>query len=326
MTTDAPAVPVAAPAAVSPDLPPEGKWLYRHSIGLVALILVLMKMGAMVTSTDSGMAFKTWPDSDGQYFWPSNPTVAMLLEHSHRLLGALVGAYAIVLTVWVYRVDRRPFVRRLIVGLLAMIIVQGLLGGSRVLLNEQFPVLFPVLHGTFAQVVLCTSAAFAFTVSTSWVSRSIENGGHVRTVRTLAAVSLAMVFLQVFVGAWFRHSNSMVALYTHICFALIVSLTILITVSYSLGKLATVPGFSRMNRICMIVLGSQIVLGFVTLIVRRDKGVTDTDTLGRAAIQSLHVILGATLFLIATIQVVRSYRNLVPRDTSASSGVPRPAS
>ncbi|MCB9887974.1 MAG: COX15/CtaA family protein [Planctomycetes bacterium] len=298
---------------MSLDLPPEGKWLYRNAVTLVVVIFLTMKIGAMVTSTDSGMAFRTWPDANGYYLWPKDSTAAMAFEHSHRLLGALAGLVGLLLTGTVlYRDPRRP-VRRLAIGMLGLIVVQGILGGYRVLLNDHFPVLFPVLHGMMAQVVLCTAAVLAFTVSTAWVCRSIENGTHVRTLRRMATGSLGMVFLQVLVGVWFRHSNSQAALWIHVSFATVVSLTLLITVSYGLGKFRTVPGFARTNRICLGVLLVQLLLGFVTLMVRRDKGTTDTETLGRAVVQSLHVLLGATLFLIATILLVRSYRNLVPR-------------
>ena len=309
MGSDSPAV--AANNVTS--LPPEGRGLYRYAFWLVVMTFVLIKVGAMVTSTNSGMVFTTWPDADGYWLWPKDADLGRALEHSHRQIGAFVGLWCIGLVVWVFRVDHRPFVRKLVLALFALVCVQGLLGGLRIKLDAEFPFLYPVLHGTLAQVVLGVAALLAFAVSTAWVSRTMADAKRVRTLRRLAIVSLVFVFLQIFVGVVLRHTESGYAMWIHVSFALVVALFLLITIAYSMGRFNTVPGFNRMNRICIIVLASQVLLGFITLLVRRPKAAADTESLGRAAIQSAHVVVGATLFLLATILVARSYRNLVPR-------------
>ena len=309
MGSDSPAV--AANNVAS--LPPEGRGLYRCVLWLIVMTFVLIKAGAMVTSTNSGMAFSTWPHADGYWLWPKDVNLGGALEHSHRLIGVFVGLWCIGLVVWVFRVDNRPFVRKLVLALFGLVCVQGLLGRQRIVLDAEFPFLYPVLHGTLAQVVLGIAAVLAFAVSTAWVSQTIAHAKPVRTLRRMAIVSLVFVFLQIFVGVVLRHTESGHAKWIHVFFALVVALTLLITVAYSMGRFNTVPGFKRMNRICIIVLACQVLLGFITLLVRRPKALADTESMGRAAIQSAHVVLGATLFMMATILVARSYRNLVPR-------------
>ena len=295
------------------SLPPPGKGLSRFSIGLVAAIFVLVKLGAMVTSTNSGMVYRTWPHSDGYWLWPNNPALDGILEHGHRVLGAIVGLYAIGLLVWVQRRDQRRHVRMLAVWLLVLIVCQGLLGGLRILQDSNYPFLFAIIHGALAQGILCLAAYVAFCVSPAWISRSVEDAGQVRTLRFMAMFSLMMVTFQVILGVVFRHTENAYAKWIHIGFALVVSLTILVAFSYSMGRFRSVPGFLRLRRVSLGVLAAQIVLGFVTLMVRRPKAAADTESLGRAIVQSAHVILGAFLFVLVTLLAARSYRNLVPR-------------
>ncbi len=281
----------AAAPTRSTELPPPGKGLFRYSVGLVVAIFLLMKVGAMVTSTNSG-----------------------ILEHSHWLLGALVGLYAVGLLVWVARLDRRRHITVMSVSLLLLIIVQGLLGGLRVLENTDGSFLFAVIHGILAQVVLALAAIICFSVSNAWISRSIEKASDVRTLRLASVLALVLVLLQVALGVMFRHTENAYAKWMHVGFALFVALAILVAVSYSMGKFNSVPGFTRINRICLAILAVEIVLGFVALMVRRPKDSAGTESLGRALIQSAHVILGASLLLLATVLVARSYRNLIPRN------------
>lgn len=304
---DAPAVPRLT------GLPPLGRGLSRFSIGLVVAIFLLMKLGAMVTSTNSGLVFSTWPDAHGYWLWPENATLAGALEHSHRELGMFVGIYAICLVVWVFRKDRRRGMRALTVWLLVLIIVQGLMGALRILQDTNYPFLFAVIHGILAQIVLCLAAYVSYCLSNAWVSRSIEDAGKVKVMRFLALLSLMVVTLQVVLGVIFRHTENDYAKWIHIGFALFVSLVLLVSFSYGMGRFSSVPGFRRMGRISLSVLAAQILFGFITLIVRRPKALADTESLGRAAIQSAHVVLGASLLVLTTVLVARSYRNLVPR-------------
>lgn len=296
------------------DVPPPGKALFRFSLVVTTLVLMTMKIGAMVTSTNSGMAFLTWPDADGYYLWPWGTELPGALEHGHRLLGALLGITAIALCVWVYRVDVRRSVRRGSVAFLVMIIIQGLLGGYRVLLDEWFPMLLPLVHGTFAQVVLCVGAYLAFALSPSWMSTSVEDTAQVRILRRLSALTLVSLFLQVLFGAWVRHTDHHYSFLVHIGFAAVVSLLMLITIGYSMGKFSRVPGFNRMNRIGLVVLGAQLLLGFVTLFIRVPKTEANTASMERAIVQTSHAMLGACLFVLATLIWARAHRNLQPRD------------
>ncbi|MEE2610405.1 MAG: cytochrome oxidase biogenesis protein CtaA, partial [Acidobacteriota bacterium] len=82
--------------------------LHRFTLFVAASTLLLITAGALVTSTDSGLAVPDWPNTYG-YFMFSFPLSKMvggiLYEHGHRLLASIVGILMIGLAVWFSRVD-----------------------------------------------------------------------------------------------------------------------------------------------------------------------------------------------------------------------------
>src|SRR5690554_6485033 len=110
---------------------------FWYTIALYATTVVLIGWGGFVTSIDAGLAVPDWPTSFNSYDpfnpWPEWWTLTpVLAEHGHRLLGALVGLLTIGLAVWTWRFDERRWMRRLGFGALVLVILQGTLGGLRV--------------------------------------------------------------------------------------------------------------------------------------------------------------------------------------------------
>ena len=73
-------------------------WPNRIAWLLVCATFPLIWVGGLVTTTDSGMAFRDWLTSDGTFFlfydWLSSAG-EKFIEHGHRLLGAATGFLAI---------------------------------------------------------------------------------------------------------------------------------------------------------------------------------------------------------------------------------------
>jgi hypothetical protein len=74
----------------------------------------------------------TFPPSQ----WLGRQAGGVFYEHSHRLMGSLVGMLSIVLCAWAWKTEPRRWVRWLATGVLAAVIFQGVLGGLRVVLKE----------------------------------------------------------------------------------------------------------------------------------------------------------------------------------------------
>ena len=80
------------------DTSPHHLWLSRLAKCYVALTFALILIGGMVTTSGAGMAFQTWPLSDGSVN-PPGWTHDMLkaLEHSHRLIATLTAVLTAVI-------------------------------------------------------------------------------------------------------------------------------------------------------------------------------------------------------------------------------------
>ena len=110
--------------------------------GLITLIWItfLLYAGGFTTSIRAGMAFLDWPLSNGSINpegWLENDD--MMAEHSHRLLGMVMGLLSIGLCVAAFSTKARPQIRKLGIALVVLVVVQGLLGGLRVKLDASEP-------------------------------------------------------------------------------------------------------------------------------------------------------------------------------------------
>ena len=87
-------------------------WLARYSFCALLVTLFLLYAGGFTTTIGAGMVFEDWPLSNGSLNpegWTKD--VDMAAEHSHRLLGMIVGNLTIALAIWVWLVDGRPWMR-----------------------------------------------------------------------------------------------------------------------------------------------------------------------------------------------------------------------
>lgn len=151
------------------------------------------------------MAVPDWPGTYGHNMflfplaaWLGGPW-DLFLEHGHRLLGATAGLVAIALAVsaWVWSVG--PRVRWLAVAAVVLVVVQGVLGGARVLLDDT----------TVAKVHACTGPLFfAVAVALAILTRRPGNpdpAGLPRVAFGLAASLPVAAYGQLVAGAQLRH-------------------------------------------------------------------------------------------------------------------------
>jgi cytochrome c oxidase assembly protein subunit 15 len=186
-----------------------------------AWVFVLVALGAFTTSIGAGMAFADWPLSNGSFNpqgWLTN--LAMFAEHSHRLSAGVMGTVTIALAAWLWRTEERAWLRKLAFFAVALVLVQAVVGGLRVLYNSQFvaPVdtslgrLFAMLHACLAQLFACTLIAIATACSRAWIGRS---GPAVSAdVRRLGVICCALLFVQLAIAAVMRHSFAGMAIPT----------------------------------------------------------------------------------------------------------------
>src|SRR5688500_6964946 len=106
--------------------------LHWIALATAAATLPPIFMGRLVTPHGAGMSVPDWPNSYGYNmftFPPSKWIGGIFYEHTHRLMGVVVGMLAIALVVVTWRIEQRHWVRLLAASILLAVIVQGVLGG-----------------------------------------------------------------------------------------------------------------------------------------------------------------------------------------------------
>lgn len=189
-----------------------------------AWVFVLVTLGAFTTTIGAGMAFADWPLSNGSV----NPSgwlddIAMFAEHSHRLSGTMMGLITLVLAVWLHRAEQRAWLRSLGWWALAIVIVQGLLGGTRVLFDRMqvpgfemsFGQMLRIPHGALAQVYVCVLFAIAAGLSRPWIAGARGGpGAGGKSARRLGFWCLFLLLAQLWIAAAMRHNYAGLAIPT----------------------------------------------------------------------------------------------------------------
>jgi cytochrome c oxidase assembly protein subunit 15 len=185
---------------------------------------LLLYAGGITTSIRAGMAFLDWPLSNGSINpdgWLTEPD--KMAEHSHRLLGITVGLLTAAICFWLFIREERPWLRRLGRIALLLVILQGVLGGARVKL-DQLNILsehnliaqsFAVAHACTAQIFLCILVAIAVASSRSWILRqSGLTHEPSSAIKKWGLIACGCIFMQLILGAVMRHSHAGLAIMT----------------------------------------------------------------------------------------------------------------
>ena len=185
------------------------KWLNRFAWLTCVATLLLICSGGMVTSKGVGLAVPDWPTTFGynMFLFPLSKWVGgILFEHTHRLMGSLVGFLTIILAMWLWLSEDRRWVRNLGVIALAGVILQGILGGLRVTMMKDE---IGVFHACVAQAFLGLLVVIALVTTKFW--RALENQPldtqDFTPTKTLAIAITIAIYVQLALGATMRHQH-----------------------------------------------------------------------------------------------------------------------
>ena len=184
-------------------------WVHRLSVALMVATLLLIAIGASVTSTGSGLAVPDWPLSFGQVFPPM--VGGVLYEHSHRMAAALVGMLTVTLMVVMVRWEPRSWVRWVSRTAVLAVVLQGLLGGITVL--WLLPTAISVSHACLAQAFLCLTVTLAVSTGPSWRQRrGSRTEASQPGLAVIAGLSTGVIYIQLILGALMRHTGAGLAI------------------------------------------------------------------------------------------------------------------
>jgi cytochrome c oxidase assembly protein subunit 15 len=328
---------------------------------LVAATLVLIGVGALVTSTESGMSVPDWPTSFG-YNMFSLPFArwagGVLYEHSHRLAASAVGLLTIVLAGWLWLREPRPWLRWAGLAALLLVVLQGVVGGLRVVWVADR---LGILHAALAQGFLALVAVIWLATSTRlWLPAG--GGASANTAPQTAPSWLPgafltlclLLYLQLLVAAAMRHAHAWLSIpdfptaYGHLWpqitetdlaqinagrmakniaptslfqihlqlvhrgLALLILLCAILLSSGVLGKEKRGP--LRRTVFWFLVL-TAVQIGIGAAVIWSGKSVFPT---------TVHVLLGAGLFLLAVLGAGIAYRHrwLAAREALAGGNSP----
>jgi cytochrome c oxidase assembly protein subunit 15 len=238
------------------------------------------------------------------------------------LVATSVGILVIILNIWLWRSEKRAWVRRLGFVALIAVIVQGLLGGLTV--KWMLPLAVSSAHATLAQLFFCTLVSLSVFTSPGWGAprAGLEEKGSV-SLRYLSVAAAASILIQLVLGATLRHSatwdqhlpTSLVL--THMGGALVV---LLILGSALLATLRRYPGetyLTRPAKIAGALLLIQLSLGVAAYLTRLASPAAPQPRNPMVGITVAHVACGALVFASAIVLSIRAHRLLGSEEASA---------
>ena len=114
------------------DIKKQGKQLYYISALTLMLTFCMIVLGGVVKNTGSSMACPDWPTCNGSLM--PEMVGAVAIEHSHRILGTVLGILACLMVfIGVRARKKEPILFYSTLLGLALVIAQGVLGGLTVL-------------------------------------------------------------------------------------------------------------------------------------------------------------------------------------------------
>ena len=239
--------------------------LHRFAVLTAIATLGLIGIGGLVTSHGAGMAVPDWPNTYGynMFFFPLSQWVGgIFYEHTHRLAASMVGLLTIILALWLYGRNARPFMRwaggvllllgagtaaamprrwadGLVLGLTGVaflgasavwprcepsakwltrlglaaffaVVLQGVLGGLRVVL---FKDIIGIFHAALAQLFFVLICAISLFTSRWWQTQPTRIPSTLNAQRsTLYFLTTVLILCQLMLGAAMRHQHAGLAI------------------------------------------------------------------------------------------------------------------
>lgn len=299
--------------------------LHRFAKFVTGCTVLLVLAGSLVTSNAAGLSVPDWPTSYGYNmftFPPSKWVANILYEHGHRLIASGVGFLTIVLAAWLWWAEPRRWMKYLGASALGAVILQGVLGGLTVLFF--LPPAISTAHAGLAEIFFCITISIALFTSPGWIRGYGANEGEAAgvddpTLRAVATATTVVIYTQIIIGAWMRHTGAGLAIpdfplmfghvipdhwdpliaihFAHRTGAVVVTLAVLATVGHIWYHHPARRELTRPAMLIVALVATQVTLGALTVLTRRD-----------VTINSLHVVNGALVLTTSLVITLRSWR------------------
>jgi cytochrome c oxidase assembly protein subunit 15 len=289
------------------------RWLHAWAVLTVCATVPLLFLGAEVTTKKVGMVdpvgFRE-PWHLAYNLERAYRELGFLIEHSHRLLGFVVGACAIVLAIGLWLREPRRWMRWLGLAALAGVCLQGVLGILRVNQNVAMGRELALIHGCTAQLTFALLCSLALFTSRGWHSaRRLPDGN--ASCRRWAILTASLVYLQLVLGAFVRHLDSPIAQRLHMLTAFAVIGTAVWMVKVLHESEQAWSQFFRPVHWLFGLLILQLMLGVEAWMQKFGSGPLPDSrplTTGQEMVRTGHYLLGSAIFATTVMIALRAHR------------------
>ena len=261
------------------------------------------------------------------FLYPLSEMVGgILYEHSHRLMGSLVGILTIGLWVLILAKDSRKWLKWLGLAALIAVIVQGVLGGLRV---TQINRNFAIVHACLAQAFFALLCGIAWFTSRDWWQENkpetaIRRGEvSLSSLRRLSLITTCLIYVQLIFGAILRHTGS--RLDAHLLFAFLVALHIFLLARRILAMNGDTEKIGQSMPLLLFgLLVVQLMLGTGAFFAKLTAFGETFATALTVTITTAHVAVGALMLVSSFVLTLKIYRFTdasVPIETAASGAL-----
>lgn len=309
------------------------KWAHRFAVACVGLLLFMIVVGAMVTTTRAGDTnpgwslrfwewFTSWWQADGGRAW----------EDGHRVIGTVIGFAGIGLAVALWKGSKGKPRRWLGVVALALICLQGVIGGLRVLVVSDESVRDTVLaytgggydvelrravkamfHGVIGQVILAFLVCVMIVTSARWASPwQAQKSPAGSASRRFSLLLVGLAVGQLALGTLVRQTGDYVM--WHVAGAF----TVTLGVTYMIMRIFRYHSqFAPLRRVASgvaFLLIVQVFLGIVPWMLTQGNLVSSDPASLVALLRTAHVTVGALLLSLLSVQALWLHRLVLPGD------------
>src|SRR6267154_2027310 len=252
--------------------------VHRYAVFVFSWTILLLVAGALVTSNDAALAVPDWPTSYGTFTPPMYGGI--FYEHSHRLIAGALGILLIIEAVVIWRYEERRWLRWFALAAVGGVVAQAILGGQVVI--QLLHYWLPVLHACFAQIMFAA----------------------------IVIINAVVTFLQVFLGAGFRHQD--MPIWPHIVGAFAVLGVMIWTAAILRRRFNSSRELTFGCTLLHSMVGTQILLGGAAYWSRLATQDAPQPMPVMVILTVVHTVFGALLFASSILVVLLCYR-LVPR-------------
>jgi heme a synthase len=230
-------------------------------------------------------------------------------EHSHRMVAEFVGFLTIILAIWTWSAERRRWMQILGIAALGTVIAQGILGGITVLFY--LPPAVSSAHAALAQTFFCIAVVIALFTSRRYIQEQprVEFDTRRPTLITLTVLSVFVLYVQLILGAMFRHKG--LSWWPHVLHAAVVAIVLSWTAIRALTQYSKIEEVKKPAIAMLLLMIAQLGLGFAAFVTRVSWGHSSVQPELPMIVSTVtHVAVGALLLATTVVLAIQVWRHV----------------